>query len=268
LTSSTLSIPLELEDATWGITNFGEIDTGNGNDKIFGAGDDVFGDLGEYLTNQFPNHAGSGILNSAEGEIELGSGDDILHGETWAGKTGSQPTGLGGLPAAGIANYGVITTGDGDDSICGLDADDTVANTGIINNGKIHTGYGNDMVDALLGGFSGTGLTDLGLGDDKLIGFGSGHFNAGGGFSGEQKDTILLANGKYFVKVAPDAQGYYTLTDSKSQNGATMKIQGFELIGSANAPTTSLTNFFIATATSGLNIIEVSDSGVTITGLA
>jgi len=268
LGNSSLGIPLELEDAIWGIVNFAELNTGNDNDTVFGAGDDVFGDLGTWVTELFPNHAGSGIVNGTAGEIKLGSGDDTLNGETWAGKTGADPKAPADFSAAGIVNYGAIETGDGNDQVVGKDAtcdpsnpNSTVANAGIINNGTIATGEGNDRVDALLGGFRGDGTTDLDLGDDTLIGFGSGHFNAGGGFaSGIQKDTLLLANGEYIISFSPDADGYFTLSNS----GVEMKIQGFKLIGSAAAPTT-LTNFLLKPATSGENLITVSNSGATIT---
>jgi len=268
LGNSSLGIPLELEDAIWGIVNFAKLDTGNGNDTVFGTGDDVFGDLGSWVTERFPNHAGSGIVNGTTGEIKLGSGDDVLNGETWAGKTGADLKAPADFPAAGIVNYGAIDTGEGDDRVVGQDATcdpsnprPSSVNAGIINNGTITTGEGNDSVNALLGGFRGDGSTDLGLGDDILTGFGSGRFNAGGGVAiGIQKDTLLLANGEYIISFPADADGYFTLSNS----GVEMKIQGFELIGSAAAPTT-LTNFQLKPATSGENLITVSDSGATIT---
>ena len=113
-----------------------------------------------------------------------------------------------------------------------------VVNKGIFNDGTIITGTGNDFIDALTGGFSGTGLTDLGLGDDTLVGFGSGRFDGGSG----PKDKLLLADGSYAFAGSgrlgnePDAAGYFKLTTSSD----TMLIKNFELIGSAADPNNAI----------------------------
>lgn len=219
------------KDASIGILNFGKINTGLGNDVVFGAGDDITAlENMEFLSAAGIGSIGSGIINAKTGIINLGEGDDLMVGETWA----VNPPNDGENPRAGIVNYGLINTGDGNDHICGFSGTNQIANKGIFNDGTIATGIGNDFIDALTGGFSGTGLTDLGLGDDTLVGFGSGRFDGGIG----TKDKLLLADGSYafagFGRLGnePDAAGYFKLTKGSD----TMLIKNFELIGSAADP--------------------------------
>ena len=219
------------KDASIGILNFGKINTGLGNDVVFGAGDDLTAPENmAFLSAAGIGSIGSGIINAKTGVINLGYGDDLMVGETWA----VNPPNGGESPRAGIVNYGLINTGDGNDHICGFSGTTAPANKGIFNDGTIITGIGNDFIDALTGGFSGTGLTDLGLGDDTLVGFGSGRFDGGSG----PKDKLLLADGSYafagFGRLGnePDAAGYFKLTKGSD----TMLIKNFELIGSAADP--------------------------------
>jgi hypothetical protein len=81
-------------------------------------------------------------------------------------------------------------------------------------------GSGDDCVNALLGGFSGTGTTDLGEGNDTLKGFGSGSFDGGAG----TQDAILFGEGVYTI-----SGGLITRTGS----GAQMNVSNFEFIGGA-----------------------------------
>ena len=230
-----LSTNQNSKDASIGILNFGKINTGLGNDVVFGAGDDITGDeIMEFLSAAGIGSIGSGIINAKTGIINLGEGDDLMVGETWA----VNPPNGGESPRAGIVNYGLINTGDGNDHICGFSGTTAPANKGIFNDGTIITGIGNDFIDALTGGFSGTGLTDLGLGDDTLVGFGSGRFDGGSG----TKDKLLLADGSYTftgfgpLGNEPDADGYFKLTTSSD----TMLIKNFELIGSAADPNNAI----------------------------
>jgi len=218
------------KDASIGILNFGKINTGLGNDVLFGAGDDITAPENmAVLSAAGISTIGSGIINARTGIINLGEGDDLLVGETWA--VGPLNGGVG--PRAGIVNYGLINTGDGNDHICGFSGTTAQDNKGIFNDGTIITGNGNDFIDALTGGFSGAGLTDLGVGDDTLVGFGSGRFDGGSGI----KDKVLLADGSYafagFGRLGnePDAAGFFKLTTGSD----TMLIKNFELIGSAAA---------------------------------
>ncbi len=219
-----------LKDACWGIVNFADMNTGTGNDTVFGAGDDIAADnAANFAITSFPNHFGSGILNAATATISLGEGDDTLRGETWAVGT---PLSLA-RPPAGIVNYGLVDAGNGDDVVSGYSGTNAPANLGILNEGTIRTGRGRDTVDALTGGFSGAGLTDLGLDDDTLIGFGSGRFDGGGNINVvSQKDTLLLGNGTYVCSLSAGVGGFYSLT----KDTMAMFVQGFELIGSANNP--------------------------------
>jgi hypothetical protein len=167
--------------------------------------------------------------------ILLGQGNDNLVGQTWAFLAPADPL----SPSPGIVNLGTIDTGVGNDRIKGFIGDNSdlfisLTNIGIVNNGTITTGAGDDTVDALTGGFSGSGLTDLGEGNDTLIGFGAGRFDGGSGI----KDKLLLADGSYafagFGRLGnePDAAGYFKLTTDSD----TMLIKNFELIGSAADP--------------------------------
>ena len=183
-----------------GITNVG-IDTGEGNDSIAGNGD-------------------NGIGNAAT--IDTGEGNDSI-------------TGNGACIGIWNGDIGSIKTGKGNDRITG-----TGGISGILNDGIINTGIGNDTVDALTGGFSGSGLTSLGEGKDTLIGFGTGRFDGGGGL----KDKILLSDGIYTFTGSgrlgnePSPDGYFKLTktDPISNVAITMLVQNFELIGSAADP--------------------------------
>ena len=223
------------KDASIGILNFGKINTGLGNDVVFGAGDDITGDeIMEFLSAAGIGSIGSGIINAKTGIINLGEGDDLMVGETWA----VNPPNGGESPRAGIVNYGLINTGNGNDHICGFSGTTEPANKGIFNDGTIITGFGNDFIDALTGGFSGTGLTDLGLGDDILVGFGTGKFDGGGGISANQKDTLLLGDGTYLCSLASGPGGFFSLNQENpvTHDSTTMLLQGFELIGAAATP--------------------------------
>jgi hypothetical protein len=120
-------------------------------------------------------------------------------------------------------NSGTINTGNGNDTIT------CYGHYGIANMRSIDTGEGNDIVDALTGGFSGggtilLGTTNLGNGNDVIKGFGSGYFDGGLG-----TDKLLFGSGTYTVSNSTN-NGFYTIND-----GATdMLVQGFEFVGSAS----------------------------------
>lgn len=222
------------EGTSIGILNFGKITTGLGNDVVFGAGDDIATlENTAFLSAAGIGSIGSGIINAKTGIINLGEGDDLMIGETWA----VNPPNGGESPRAGIVNYGLINTGNGNDHIRGFSGTIEPANKSIFNDGIIITGFGNDIIDALTGGFSGTGLTDLGPGDDTLMGFGSGRFDGGSGI-----DKLLLPDGSYtftgFGQLGnePDADGYFKLTSGSD----TMLIKNFELIGFAADPNNTI----------------------------
>lgn len=195
-----------------GIVNNATIATGSEDDFLIGTG----GSGGS--STAFGGVVGHGIVNN--GIIDMGDGNDLVTGIGGAGGIGPLFTGDGG---GGIINYGTIMTGKGNDTITG------VGLKGFSNSesGRIDTGSGNDTIDALVGGFSGTGLTSLGNDRDTLKGFGTGRFDGGSGV-----DTLLIGSpGTYTISaLGSDLSGFYTVS-----NGVTnMYLQNFEFIGNAN----------------------------------
>lgn len=233
--------------------------TGSGEDKIIGSGGDI----------------GFGIVHY--GTIDTGNGRDVIKGTSGADgqglfignglqsailKTGSDKDRVIGKAGAGesvdihISSNSTIHTGSGDDKVTGSGIG------GIYNDGSISTGKGNDEVDALIGGFSGTGVTNLGSGNDTLIGFGGGFFDAGGGIDfATQSDRILLTEGVYSIWTTMDESGYFAL--SRVGAGAEMMIKGFELIGSASAPS-AMSEFILMPTSENSNSIIVDSTGVQI----
>ena len=226
------------KDATFGIINFGSIDVGTGNDILFGAADDIIGEVAKSSLPSDAKYIGSGVLNGQIGTILLGEGNDTLRGETWSISAPKDPL----SHSAGIVNFGTIDAGNGNDLVSGYSGILNPTNIAILNNGLIKTGAGDDTVDALTGGFSGSGLTDLGDGNDTLIGFGTGRFDGGGGFSASQKDTLLLASGTYVCSLSSGPEGFFSLSqeDPVTHNSTTMLLQGFELIGAAANPSSAI----------------------------
>jgi hypothetical protein len=175
----------------------GIIDTGNGKDDIFGESDQDWGIYNGYLS-----------------AINTGNDDDSIVGITTGGDD------------AGILNFelATINTSSGDDTIIGI------GKRGIWNDGTIDMGNGDDLVNALNGGFSGKGKTLLGEGNDVIVGFGSGSFNGGSGF-----DMLELAAGKYTI-------GIVGSTVSFTSNDVVMNTSGFEKLV-ANSSISDLSGF-------------------------
>ena len=208
-----------------GINNAGIIDTGDGNDTITGAGDSY----GIYNTDTIKTGAGKdtitgsgglsdgffGIFNGG-GSIDTGAGKDTI-------------TGIG--TSTGIA-YGAIDTGDGNDTIKGTSTFDSIYNQGGIVNVNINMGAGSDTiigqnnstssapgisnegtvidmgagkdtVDALTGGFGGSGSVDLGEGQDLIRGFGQQIVDGGRGFDTAELGIDFDENQITFGSTAP-----------------------------------------------------------------
>jgi hypothetical protein len=193
--------------------NSGALETGAGNDTITGTS------VGVSLSGQ-----NQGIfLNANDTKINTGAGNDAVIGESAFGtdidvNTGDLATGDGNDTIDGaeiiLRNGGTIRTGAGNDKITG-----SIQNFG----GTIETGPGNDTVDARDGGFLGqipatSSVTDLGAGNDDLIGFGRGFFKGGAG-----KDTLELTSGTYEVGVSGE-------TVSFSTGSTTMQTTEFETL--------------------------------------
>ena len=172
----------------------GEIDAGAGEDFVFG--------LGESQGGQ--QVSGVALVSS---RLRLGSGEDVIQGLA-----------SGGLINAGVFvdQNSVINAGTGEDSLLGWGFS-TEDNSAIRNFGLIKMGRGSDLVDASFGGFSGDGLTNLGAGDDQLLGFGTGFFNGGRGL-----DTLQLGEGEYLFDSAAG-----TLVSA----GITMNLANIEQVG-------------------------------------
>ena len=247
------------KDATYGVINFGSIDVGTGDDVIFGAADDINGDVAKSSQPLIAKYIPSGILNGQTGTIRLGEGNDTLRVETWSISAPVDPL----SPSTGIVNYGTIDAGDGNDIVSGYSGTSNATNIAILNEGIIRAGAGDDTVDALTGGFSGSGLIDLGEGNDTLIGFGTGRFDGGGSFNTNQRDTLLLGNGTYVCSLSSDLGGFLSLSQDSpvTHKSSTMLLQGFERIGAASDPGTAID--FVAGQTysviRGLILAEGSD---------
>ena len=174
------------------ILNFGNISTSSGDDRIIGTNNDT-GSFGPI-----PLFTSTGIANG--GLIHTGIGHDRING------TGGN---------YGVVNTGTINTTDGNDVITG-----NGVTKGIENNGSILTGDGNDSVNALQGGFSGLGTTNLGSGNDVLRGFGTGTF-----VGGPDSDTLIFNPGIYTVTTV--SPGVYQITNL----GIQMTVSSFERFG-------------------------------------
>jgi hypothetical protein len=189
-----------------GIRNFGTIDTGKGNDIVRGIvrgantiGIDNFatidtGEGSDLITGSASGTSFSiGIRNFSNGKIETGDGNDVLMG------IGS---------AFGIANEGgTINTGDDNDYLIGIVTGELGGFKRAIRNTKtIKTGDGDDIVDALTGGFGSLGILigtiDLGKGDDLIRGFGEQIVDGGKDFDtaelGIDYDQSLFSLGSSF----------------------------------------------------------------------
>lgn len=213
-----------------GITNSGIIITGIGSDQIVGTGG-----IHGILT--------SGSINTGAGNDRImGNGltygiynNGIINTSNIIGPTVDDDTITGTARGAGIA-YGIyngvgytINTRIGNDIITGSASG--ASGIGIYNDGTIDTGSDRDVVDALIGGFAGSGITNLGAGDDTLKGFGRGTFQGGIG-----QDTLVFNPGTYTITDGVGAGNYVI-------NGI-MNVSGFELFG----PGADITSFSAAVA--------------------
>ncbi|MGL6133860.1 MAG: hypothetical protein ACRC1L_06705 [Prochlorococcaceae cyanobacterium] len=114
---------------------------------------------------------------SDRGNLQLGSGDDLLIGRSRNG--------------IGINNEGFIFMGPGNDRIEASGGDGAIRNRRFI-----FMQDGNDVVDVRDGGIRGRGFIDMGEGRDTFIGFGQ-HTIFG---SRNDRDTLQLPRGSYEVR--------------------------------------------------------------------
>ena len=132
-------------------------------------------------------------------------------------------------------------TGDGDDTVTGVASSATGEAVGIFNNGVIDGGAGDDVFDALTGGWGGNGRADLGSGNDTVRGFGSGTFDGGVGF-----DTLVFNAGTYNIARVGSQLDRFEITLSSLQNSPVMTVTEFEFFGEGDQQTS-----FAAAASAG-----------------
>jgi len=207
------------------------IDTGNGNDRITGTGNNSIKNDGSINTgNGEDSIISEGEFNNS-GSINIGSGEDFIETHGGFNNYGGVLLGDGDdsifssspTPDSPLQNFNFIGTGDGNDIITtggvlynqgvietgkGNDSIIVYGNNGggflplysIYNNGgSINTGDGNDSIIAHSGFRSGensSGAWFLGDGEDYIRGFGSGDFYGGNG-----NDTLELMSGTYTVGI-------------------------------------------------------------------
>jgi hypothetical protein len=233
-----------------GITNRAAISIGNGNNNsIIGMAEDD-GAYGLFNITLPGNSSasitmGDGNNNSITGTVKginsvgIKNGSELVTGAgniiiTMGNGNNNSIIGIAeGSGSVGIQNLsnGIITMGNGTGSITGKAEGN--GGIGIYNDGLIDTGGGKDLVDALTGGFAGTGTTMLGNDDDTLKGFGTGYFDGGNG----KKDTLLFGSGTYTVSdTTAILNGYYTV----SLGAIDMYVKNFEFIGNASNPAHTL----------------------------
>ncbi|MDA9868009.1 hypothetical protein N9C85_01085, partial [Synechococcus sp. AH-224-I15] len=152
----------------------------------------------EIEADTITNH---GLIDLGKGRDEIEANVLTNHGTINLGK------GRDEIEANVLTNHGRIDLGKGRDQ---------VKAESLINNGTIDFGSGRDTLDVLAGGFQGTGKVLMGIGNDTVLGHGTGSFDGGKG----QADTLLFGEGVYVIK-----NGVVT------SNDVAMKTKNFELVG-------------------------------------
>ena len=162
------------------------INSGGGNDHV----------LGESYDKK-----STGIYYGI-GQLRTGNGNDTVTGISY----GEEGTGIA------FGGYKRHFMGNGNDIIIGKASKKGRAGIDLYPEVIVDLGKGDDLIDASKGGFttyddSRPGVVIAGGGDDTVKGFGSGHFNGGGG-----RDRLLLPNGKYIVDDGTIAKGKVTMS--------------------------------------------------------
>jgi len=197
----------------------GGIEAGSGNDEIEGVAHSS-SELSDFVAGIIINENTSGAT------IDTGAGNDRVTGLA----SGSSALAMNGIWLLGPS--AAINTGDGNDIIIGIsnavgDPSNHPGGIVLVETARIETGAGNDKVIAratlngsTVNGFVGTGLIDLGAGNDTMEGFGG--ITAKGG-SGQDVWDLSAYNKSDFVitKTGPDAASF-------TYSGVTAYIEGFE----------------------------------------
>ena len=228
----------------------GVVDTGFGNDRVVGNGVSVDGDargiwilekvdtslnvIGEAKIDTGRNRdkvTGTAVTETGlafgiamdGGKIDTGRARDVITGDAIAGS---------GL-AVGIRLFsGEINTGAGNDVVTGSAVSDSELAFGIFNDGVLDAGRGNDVFDALAGGWSGRGRADLGAGDDVVRGFGSGTFDGGLG-----TDALTFNAGTYSIERVAGQRGVFQITLASQLDSPVMTVTDFEFFGEGDQQT-------------------------------
>jgi len=173
------------------INQSGSIDTGAGNDLIAGRG---------FV----------GIANTIGSIIDTGDGNDMI--STLSNQTGIENYGIINtgngqdsiIPRGGnLINWGGVFLGDGNDSLTADDAYKPDNPSPLRNFNAIETGEGNDIITSTDGIYN-EGIINTGNGDDSIIvdggsdgtGIGYGIYNNGGAIiTGSGNDSIIANEG-------------------------------------------------------------------------
>ena len=192
------------------------INLGSGDDSVFGFAESD----GGFITD------GIELISST---IISSTGNNFIEGEA-----------IGGFINEGISldSDSLIKLGSGNDIVAGF-AFDGEFNTGINNFGTISLGAGDDLIDAVIGGFGGNGTTRLGRGNDRVLGFGSGFFRGGLG-----TDIIALGEGTYV---------FDSSTNTLTSGDTAMNLSSFEGI-------TGLADLQSLLLTDGTYVVDSNDN--------
>ena len=173
------------------IINFGTLNTGEGNDWIYGGGSygyTVFS--GIYTPGTLNAGGGDDIITGVgskdgiiveEGTLNMGEGNDLINASGY---------GEGGEGGIGLSLWygGTIDTGNGDDSII-------ITEGGFTNGGEVFLGEGNDSISSNGGsqysefGFNNYNTIETGDGNDIITS--SSTFNGGVINTGNGNDSIV-----------------------------------------------------------------------------
>lgn len=163
---------------------------GRGGQGGAGAAGVLGGDGGDGGDGGVGGTGGIGIFVAQDASLCTGDGRDSITGIGGAGGRG----GLGGAGGSG----GSGSSANGADGQAGSAGAAGKQGFGIWNDGVIDTGRGRDVLDAIQGGFAGSGRYFMGRGADLVKGFGSGSFYGQAGFDalilpGLESDYVLTA---------------------------------------------------------------------------
>jgi len=211
-----------------GISNRGSLNTGGGNDTITGTGTGGISGGGLFGGDGSVG-TGIGIQNIKGATITTGQGNDTITGSGNA---------LAYSPIViGISNDGVIDTGNGGDILTGQ-ATATIGGAayGIYGKGTIKTGDGDDKITSTstIDGVQqkvtiGGGMNiDLGTGNDYFKGFGTGTVDGGKGFDTLDLSAFNRSELTFSGVISGNALNPANISFNNNKNVITLSTTGFE----------------------------------------